>query len=395
MKAALLGLSHPHAGILLTTLENLPEITSISLWDADPAVAAKPVLPSSPKSAPATTDLDAVLAQPDLDFAIVCLRTDQSAAICQRVITAGKHLLSEKPVGLTSHEINRLQAAGDRAGLIASVLYPRRAHPCAVAARRIAQTGALGPLLTLESRFLTTQVKFRDPGSWLFRREQAGGGILLWLGCHCLDLLQHISGDEITAVGALLATRSGEAIDVEDVAALALRFRSGAVGTFHAGYTLAYSGQGYVNLAGYDSYLGFNGRTGRVVWPDLNPRLQIESPPAAGQSPAREETFTLPASTSYGGSSGEDFFRQFFSALQGRGTPPTTLADAVRTARIIEAAEESARSGRFVGIESVLPVAGSAHFHLPPFDLPEADQAACRQALANNRPGSSPARNPT
>ena len=59
MKAAILGLSHPHAGILLTTLQNLPEITSVSLWDADPAVAAKPALPASPKAAPPTTDLDA------------------------------------------------------------------------------------------------------------------------------------------------------------------------------------------------------------------------------------------------------------------------------------------------------------------------------------------------
>lgn len=381
MKAAILGLSHPHAGILLTTLENLPEITTVSLWDADPAVAAKPALPPSPKSAPPTTDLDAVLAQPDLAFAIVCLRTDQSAAICQRVLAAGKHLLAEKPVGLTSGEISRLQASADRAGLVASVLYTRRAHPCAVAARRIAQAGALGPLLTVESRFLTTQVKFRNPRSWLFQREQAGGGILLWLGCHCLDLMQHISGDEITAVGAMLATRSGEAIDVEDIAALALRFRSGAVGTFHAGYTLAYSGQGYVNLAGYDSYLGFNGRTGRVVWPDLNPRLLVESPPAPGQSPAREETFTLPASTSYGGSGGEDFFRQFFAAMQGRGGPPTTLADAARTARIIEAAEESARSGRLVGIEPATPVAQSGQFHVPPLGSPGDDPAACRRAI--------------
>lgn len=381
MKAAILGLSHPHAGILLTTLENLPEITSVTLWDADPAVAAQPTLPASRKAAPATTDLDAVLAQPDLAFAIVCLRTDQTAAVSHRVIAAGKHLLSEKPAGLTSAEISGLQAAAARSGVTASVLYTRRGHPCVVAARRLAQSGALGQLLTLEARFLTTQVRFRNPASWLFRRGQSGGGILLWLGCHCLDLLQHVADDEITAVGALLATRSGEAIDVEDLAMLALRFRSGAIGTFHTGYTLAYSGQGYVNLAGYDSYLGFNGRTGRIVWPDLNPRLLVESPPAPGQSPAREETFTLPASTSYGGSGGEDFFRQFFAAMQGRGAPPTTLADAVRTARIIEAAEESARSGRFVGIEPAAPVARSGQFHIPPLGRPEDDPAACRQAI--------------
>ena len=215
-------------------------------------------------------------------------------------------------------------------------------------ALELVRSGALGPLFSMEVRFLTTQVKFRDPGSWLFKRREAGGGILLWLGCHCLDLLHHVTSDEITDVGAFLTTRSPESIDVEDTAALTLKFRSGAIGTFHAGYTLAYSGEGYVNLSGYDSYLGFNGQAGRVVWPDLKPHLLIESPPASGRATVREETFTVPPSTSYGGQAGEDFFRQFLAAIEDRGSPPTTFADALRTARIIEAAEESSRTGRIV-----------------------------------------------
>lgn len=352
MKAALLGLTHPHSGVLLTTLENLPEITEIVLWDPDPVAQMRPVLPASRKVRRVTADLDSVLAEADLVFAIVSVRNDLAAALSHRVLAAGKHLLAEKPAGLTSAEVLGLQNAATAAKRVASVLYTRRAHPCMVAARELTQTGALGGLLTAECRFLTTQVKFRSPDSWLFRRSQAGGGMLLWLGCHCLDLLQHVSGDEIAEVGGFLATRSGEAIDVDDTVALALRFRSGALGTFNAGYTLAYSGSGYVNRDGYDSYLGFNGRTGRIVWPDLKPRLQIETEPAPGQSPAREQTFEMPASTSYGGAGGENFFRQFFAATQGRGEPPTTLADAVRTARIIEAAEESSRTGRFVPVVS-------------------------------------------
>jgi len=350
MNVALLGLTHPHAAILLTTLDNLPEVARVCLWDADPAVAARPALPPSRKALPATTDLDTVLAQSDLDLAIVCERNDRSAALCRRVVAAGKHLLVEKPVGLTSMEIAEVQQAAERAAVAAGVLYVRRTHPCVVAARRLAQSGALGPLLTLEARFLTTQVKFRQPDSWLFRRSQAGGGILPWLGCHCLDLLQYIPGDEIAEVGALLATRSGEAIDVDDTVALALKFRSGAIGTFHAGYTLAYSGEGYVNHAGYDAYLAFNGRSGRVVWPDLNPRLHVECAASSGQPPVREETFAPPASSSYGGSGGEDFFRHFFAAMQGKGRPPATLDDAMRTARIVEAAEASAATGRFVRV---------------------------------------------
>lgn len=350
MKAALLGLGHPHSNVLFSTLENLTEITAISLWDPDPAIVARTPLAKKPKAKNLSVNIDAILSDPELTFAIVCVRHNLSAKICQRVIKAGKHLLAEKPVGLNSAEIITLKAAANRAGVVASVLYVRRAHPCMIATRQLLQTGTLGPMFSIEGRFLTTQVKLRQPESWLFQKDQAGGGILLWLGCHCLDLMQSVTGDKIVEVAALTSTRSREAIEVEDIAVLSLKFKSGAIGSFHAGYTLAYSGSGYVNQKGYDSYLAFNAREGRVVWPDLEPRLQIESPPLNDQSAIREETFKLPSSNSYGGSYGERFLRQFIAAVQGQAKPPTTLNDALRTARLIEAAAESSRTGQFIKI---------------------------------------------
>lgn len=357
MRAALLGLSHPHTDILLTTFENMPEITGVVLWDEDPLLVAKTKLALRPKVSLTTANLDQALDQTDVQFALVCVRNDRAYAVAQRVIAAGIHLLAEKPVALTSKQILSLQEAAEQKGVVASVLYSRRAHPCMVAARKMLRAGALGKLTSMETRFLTTQVRFRNPRHWLFQRQHSGGGILLWLGCHCLDLLHHVPDDEITEVSGFLATQSGESIDVEDTATLALKFRSGAIGTFHASYSLAFSGQGYVNAKGYDSYLAFNGRQGRVVWPSLDPQLQIEAPPQAGQSAIRQETFVLPESKSYGGVFGEVFIRWFIAATQGRAVPPATLADALRTARVIEAAELSAQTGRAVQVVSTPAIA--------------------------------------
>ncbi len=350
MKAAILGLSHPHSALLLTTLENMPEITSVFLWDEDARLVAATSLARKPKVALTTADLDRVLGEADLKFAIVCVRHDRAAEIAHRVIAAGIHLMAEKPAALNSTEIISLQAAAAKKSIVASVLYARRAHPCVVAARKMLEAKSLGQITSVESRFLTTQVRFRNPKHWLFQRKQSGGGILLWLGCHCLDLLHYIPDDEVTEVAGFLTTASGEAIDVEDTAALSLRFRSGAIGTFHASYSLAFSGQGYANAKGYDSYLSFNGRQGRVTWPSLDPLLQIEAPPLQDQSAIRQETFALPDSTSYGGLLGEVFLRWFIAATQGRAKPPATLADALRTSRVIEAAELSAQTGKFVKV---------------------------------------------
>ncbi|MCF3650466.1 Gfo/Idh/MocA family protein [Synoicihabitans lomoniglobus] len=360
MNVALLGLQHPHSALLLATFQELPEISRIDLWDSDPSVVANPPLPRCAKATAPTSALDAVLAQPDLTFVMVCVRHDQSAAIALQVIAAGKHLLIEKPVGLNAVEVQRVQAAADRAGVVAAVLYLRRHHPCIVAARELVNSGALGAPLSIESRFITTQVKFRDPASWLFNRAQAGGGILLWLGCHNLDMMQYVAGEEIVEVSAMMATRSGEAIDVEDTVSLSFKFRSGAIGTFNAGYALAYSGSGYDNVAGYDCYFAYYARHGKIVWPDLVPRLLIERPPRDGESPAREETFTMPPSQIYGARAGETFFAQFFAAMQGRADSPAPLSAALQTARIVEAAAESSRQGRFMPVASPVEIGGSA-----------------------------------
>ncbi len=149
---------------------------------------------------------------------------------------------------------------------------------------------------------------------------QSGGGILSWLGCHYIDMIRYVTGDEVVAVSAEVATRSGEAIDVEDVAILSLRFRSGAVGSLHAGYMLALSGSGYHNKAGYDTYGGFSGQLGRITWssPSSPSKITAESiHPAWASAPQRVFDMPPAESPAYGGVSGRHFMRGFIRA--GRG----------------------------------------------------------------------------
>ena len=122
MRAALLGLSHPHTDVLLTTFENMPEITGVVLWDADPLLVANTKLARRPKVTLTTADLDQALGHPELKFALVCVRNDQASTVAHRVIAAGVHLLAEKPVALTSAQILSLQEAAAKKGVVASVL---------------------------------------------------------------------------------------------------------------------------------------------------------------------------------------------------------------------------------------------------------------------------------
>src|SRR5262245_21743355 len=299
--AALLGLTHPHALAHLRTLQALPEVEQILLWDEDDRALAAGQQAQAQKIAQCYTDLDALLARGDIQFAIVCVPTEMSPEVCLRTLAAGVHLLSEKPIGASAAEVERVVMAAERAGLQLGVCYQNRYHPITQQARALIGQGLIGPLVSIEMRMLTTQVRFRDPAGWLLRAS-AGGGILSWLGCHELGLVRYVAGDEIVSVAAEVATRSGEQIEVEDVAVLALRFRSGAVGTLHMAYALALHGGGYHNPAGYDTYTSFCGRAGRLYWARNDPQLHVESThPSWASAPTRRFSFALPDSAAYGG----------------------------------------------------------------------------------------------
>jgi predicted dehydrogenase len=347
--AALLGVEHPHSLGHLHTLQQLPEVERILLWDTNPDALAKVKSTQGAKVVGTFTNLSELLATPDLSVVLAALRNDLGPDIFLQVLNAGKHLMAEKPIGRNAADTQRVIDAARAAGVKLAVCYQNRFTTWAQEARSIVQRGLIGPLMSVEMRMITTQVQFRNPKHWLFSNEHAGGGILSWLGCHYIDMMYYLTGDEIVSVMAEVATRSGEAIDVEDVATLSLRFRSGAVGSLHAGYILALSGGGYANKSGYDTYIGVNGRSGRLNCVSIGTPNQVIAESIAPEwraAPQRVFHFTPGDSPAYGGAAGEQFIRAFLQGAHGQGELPTTGEDALRVARVIDAAYESSRTGR-------------------------------------------------
>jgi predicted dehydrogenase len=351
------GVEHPHSLAHLRTLQQLPEVEHIYLWDESQEAVERVAAELPDKVEGTFTNLDDLLALPELYFVIAAVRNDLGKEIFTRTLEAGKHLLAEKPVGRNVSETLAVIDAAKRAGRKLGVCYQNRANAVIQEAKRIVAAGAIGPLMSVEMRMITTAVRFRRPEHWLFNKEKAGGGMLSWLGCHYIDLMRYMTGDEIVSVQAEVATLSGEKIDVEDVAVLAMRLKSGAVASLHVGYILSMSGSGYFNPAGYDTYVGLNGRLGRVHWssPGSPSEFRAESvhPDWAG-APQWSGQYVAGASPAYGGKSGEAFVRQFIRAAQ-EGTPTwTTGEDALMVAAVTDAAYESSRTGKRVEIEPLV-----------------------------------------
>ncbi len=350
VRAALFGVTHPHSRAHLRTLQLSSMVSGIVLYDEDAEALEQVRSEAGEKVEGVYSDLNSLLEKEEILVSVACFRNDLNSDLCLRLIEAGVHVISEKPIAACADDVERVVRASAEAGIKLGVMYQNRYHPVSREARRLVQEGAIGRVTSCEARIVTSQVKFRDPAHWLFSREMAGGGILSWLGCHYIDLLPYVLGDEVAAVSAMVDTLSGEAIDVEDVASVSFKFRSGVIGGLQAGYQLALSGSGYSG-ASYDTYVGFRGTEGRVYWRpvDSPPRLYVESAhPAWKSAPMRTFEYTLPALAAYGGVYGLSFLEDFIGAAQGEGEPPAAGEDALKVARIVEAAYASSETGRRV-----------------------------------------------
>lgn len=341
---------HPHAQGHLRTLEVLSAVQSVDVCGIegqDPAHLAG----TSKKVETTTYRLDDLLEAPEIDALVVCVRNDLCPGVLEAAVAAGKPVIFEKPGALRAADLARIADLAHGRGLTFGTFLQWRGHPVSQEVRRAVQEGALGRVMAVEARMVTSQVRFRDPSHWLFAKEHAGSGILSWLACHYLDLLCYLLDDQIVEVSALVGRQNPERIDVEDTACAAFRFRSGILGTLHAGYHLIGSAAGYSGAA-YDSFLALRGTLGYARLPlseGAQYTLASEAPGwAAGGR--RERRFDLPASPAYGGKAGEEFLLDFLRAARAGRPALSPIAAAVHVLEVVEAALESSATGRLVRI---------------------------------------------
>ncbi|MCY3554189.1 MAG: Gfo/Idh/MocA family oxidoreductase [Gemmatimonadetes bacterium] len=265
VKIGFLGVAHPHARPHFRTLELLDEVSGIVAWDEDDEALERLRREDHPKLEPGQPTFDQIMEREDIPIVVSLATNDRNPEWVIRAAKAGKHVLTEKPVAASSADMAPLLDAVRGAGVRLGVYYTWRSHPIVNDLRALIDAGVIGKLLSVEGRMVTSQVRFRDPSHWLFRKRIAGGGILSWLGCHWIDAIRYITRDEVAAVTAIVDTLNEQPIDVEDTAGVIMRMGSGAIATLHAGYLLPTSQAGYLS-GSYDTYLGFRGLEGNITW---------------------------------------------------------------------------------------------------------------------------------
>jgi len=161
-------------------------------------------------------DIDAVyIATP-----VFCHKDQAIAAIC-----AGKHVLIEKPVGLNVAEAKELRDIAQRENVKIGVGMMMRFHTHHQAIREMIAEGKLGEIVSMRAQFSCWYPKIE--GSWRQIKKLGGGGALMDLGVHCIDILQYITGTKAYGVTAICDTQTF-GYEVDDSASVILKMNNGA-----------------------------------------------------------------------------------------------------------------------------------------------------------------------
>jgi UDP-N-acetyl-2-amino-2-deoxyglucuronate dehydrogenase len=191
---------------------------------------------------PFTTHLDTLLADRCIDAVYIAVPHNHLAPLAHQALTAGKHVLVEKPMALTLEDADALIGLADRRALTLGVFYEYRLAAPFAQAREIVQAGAVGEITGVRLQTLIDKpLRYWASGytgvsvsPWRAQKTKAGGGVVLMNTSHQLDALRYITGLEVTSVSAQAATLTAP-VEVEDIAAATLRFSNGAVGSLLAG----------------------------------------------------------------------------------------------------------------------------------------------------------------
>lgn len=180
------------------------------------------------------TDYKKILENKDIESVIIATESGNHYKIAIDALNAGKHVLVEKPLALSTNHMNEMIKLAEENGLKLAVCHQNRFNPSVQELRNKLDSGAFGNILygTVQIRWSRdegyyTQAPWR--GTWTM-----DGGSLMNQSIHGIDLLQWMLGGDVDEVYGIISNMKHPYIEAEDFGGAILRFKSGAIGIVEA-----------------------------------------------------------------------------------------------------------------------------------------------------------------
>ena len=261
-----------------------------------------------------------------------------------KAATAKKHILLEKPMGLTLEDSIEIKEFCEKQGVKLGVGLMMRFNNLHEEVKELVAAGKLGEIVSMRAQFTCWYPEME--GAWRQKMALSGGGALMDMGVHCIDLLRYMSGLEAKEVVSLKGNQIFK-YEVEDAASVIMKMENGALAYVDAAFNIPdeaavckleiYGTGGSVFLEG--SLAQDEAGEGTLIFTDSNKGYDAQ------QNRSRVE------STKLSGKGGNLYTKEvdaFVDAVINDKTPPITADDAIKAQKIVEAAYESADNGKVV-----------------------------------------------
>jgi predicted dehydrogenase len=292
-----------------------------------------------------TTDMVAAIEHPHTDVVVVGLPNFLHVEAVERVAQAGKAVLCTKPLGRNADEAKRMLEVVEDAGVFGGYLEDLVYTPKTLKAIAAVESGAVGDVTWVRSR----ETHPGPHSAWFWDGRLTGGGAIIDLGCHCIEIIRNFVGKGNRPVEVMCHTDTlVHPISDEDNAIALIRFESGAIGQFEVSWTF----RGGMDLR--DEVAGTNG----TIWLNHFLRTGFEMFTAGGGGGYVAEKSESAAGWLFpvGDEASElgyvDMFSDMFRALETGTSPRETFYDGYVVNAVMDACYRSATSGRWEPIDA-------------------------------------------
>ena len=266
-------------------------------------------------------------------MALVSMEAALAPPAIEVALEAGCHVMAEKPACVRIEDFERLHTLAKTNGLQLMLALANRLNPEVREARRLIREGMMGKIYGLEVHLIADQTRLTRPAyheTWYAKKARGGGGHLIWLGIHWLDLATFLTGSQVVEVAGFTGVVGGQPLDVEDSAAVVMKFENGTFGTMTSGYYLDRGYHSHIKVWGSHGWLEIRRHGGLpLAWysrKEANPRIH------------RIDTFPGPSGYT-------PFVEACVRASSGLEEPPLTPDDSLRALKTVFGCYEAAENG--------------------------------------------------
>ncbi|WP_212003184.1 Gfo/Idh/MocA family protein [Chitinophaga sp. HK235] len=291
-----------------------------------------------------TVEMEEAINHPEVDVVCIALPNNLHEAAVLACCKAKKAVICTKPLGRNAQEAKRMLEAVEKAGIFHGYMEDLVYTPKFSKALQSVQAGALGRILWAKSR----ETHPGPHSEWFWDKEQAGGGCILDLGCHCVEIGRSFIGKDIRPVEVMCwADTQVKPIDAEDHAIGLIRYENGAIGQFEVSWTF----RGGLDLR--DEVMGTEG----TIW--LNNFLRTgfdmfttgKGADYVAEKAESNSGWLFPVGDELNDLGYNHMFADMFNAIEQNKQPRETFYDGYVVNAILDAAYKSAASKQWEPVQ--------------------------------------------